>query len=85
MLLFYKNLALLVMERGTRLDYSTGVSLQLLAGDSRELSLSVSPLRSRGRTVGAVLVFRERTQQSVSETSDAINCLHAHIGVRSRS
>lgn len=65
-----QNLALLAIERGTRLDYPDGVALHPPGGDPRELVLTAAPVRTRGRMVGAVLVFHERRQrEAMAETA----------------
>lgn len=59
----YQNLAVQAMQRGARLDYSNDITLELASGDKLDLILSSIPQRSSaGRMVGAVLVFRARTQ-----------------------
>lgn len=60
------NLALLAMERGTRLDYAEGISLLAANGVARQLVLTAAPIRARGRVVGAVLVFHEHRPREVS-------------------
>ncbi len=74
----YQNLALQAMESGTRLDYSSGLTLIRHEGEPCELVLNGSPMRSRGRMVGAVLVFHERSQRSSREPSEAAAAVSRH-------
>ena len=68
------NLALHAMERGTRLGYPDGITLQLSSGASRQLALSSSPIRLQGRMAGAVLVFHEHgTSGNPIEVGSAAN------------
>jgi diguanylate cyclase (GGDEF)-like protein/PAS domain S-box-containing protein len=53
------NLALMVVQRGTRLDYTEGLRLISLAGHAHDVQLTVTPIRTRqNRITGAVVVFR---------------------------
>lgn len=74
----YQNLALLAMERGARLDYTGTVTLEPLTGGTRELVLNGSPLRSRGRMVGAVLAFHEHTRREPREGGQAFATASRH-------
>ncbi len=60
----YENPALLAMERGARLDYPSGVTLEPHVGAPLALVLSSSPLRSQGQVAGALLVFHEQPSGS---------------------
>ena len=60
------NLALLAMERGTRQDYTEGLSMEPFGAAPREIVLRASPMRLRGRMVGAVLAFHERRRRDGS-------------------
>jgi len=77
----YENLAQLAMDRGTRLDYTGGITLEPHgSGEARELVLNGSPLRAHGRMVGAVLVFHEhtRTRRESTEVNDTIAAANRH-------
>ncbi len=74
----YQNLALQAIERGVRLDYSSGIVLHPHSGEPRELVLNGSPLRSRGRMVGAVLVFHELTRREAREVSETFAAASRH-------
>lgn len=74
----FQNLALLAIERGVRLDYNNGIALEPLTGGTRELVLNGSPLRSRGRMVGAVLAFRELSHRDAREGNDAFAVANRH-------
>lgn len=74
----YQNLALMAMERGVRLDYTQGLVLEPHTGGLRELVLNGSPLRSRGRMVGAVLAFHEQTRREPREAVNTYSTAHRH-------
>lgn len=74
----YKNLASMAIEQGARLEYTSGITLEPHGGTPRELVLNGSPLRSRGRMVGAVLVFHELTSREPREPSQAFTTANRH-------
>ncbi len=74
----HQNLALLAIERGVRLDYKGGVTLEPMTGGTRELVLNGSPLRSHGRMVGAVLAFHEINHRDARETSEIFASASRH-------
>ncbi|MES2884835.1 MAG: EAL domain-containing protein [Pseudomonadota bacterium] len=74
----HQNLALLAMERGARLDYSSGIMLDPHKGEARQLVLNGSPMLSRGRMVGTVLVFHELTARSEREPSETVAAMSRH-------
>lgn len=65
----YKNLATMAIEQGARLEYHNGITLEPHNGTPRELALNGSPLRSRNRMVGAVLVFHELSPRESRDAS----------------
>lgn len=57
------NIAERTMARGTRYDFTDGLRLEPHGAAEREIVLRASPIRARGRLVGAVLVFHERSRR----------------------
>jgi len=74
----YQNLARIAIERGARLEYTEGVTLESLTGGTRELVLNGSPLRSRGQMVGAVLAFHERARREARDAPDSFAAASRH-------
>lgn len=74
----YQNLALSAIERGTRLDFTSGITLESHTGGPREVVLNGSPLRSNGQMVGAVLTFHELSRRDSRESNLAQATINRH-------
>ena len=74
----YQNLALSAIERGARLDFTSGITLESHTGGPREVVLNGSPLRSNGQMVGAVLTFHELSRRDSRESNLAQASINRH-------
>lgn len=63
------NIAEQTLKRGSRIDYIDGLCLEPHGAPPSDIVLRASPIRTRGRLVGAVLVFHER-QRRESRSED---------------
>lgn len=74
----YQNLALSAIERGARLDFTSGITLESHTAGPREVVLNGSPLRSGGQMVGAVLTFHELSRRDSRESNLAQASINRH-------
>ena len=81
------NIAERTMARGTRYDFTDGLRLEPHGAAEREIVLRASPIRARGRLVGAVLVFHERSRREtpVPETAPMLEQRDLLTGLPSRA
>ena len=73
------NVAEQTLQRGSRLDYTDGLRMEPHGAAERDIVLRASPIRARGRLVGAVLVFHERLRREAAASEPTPGLQHRDL------
>lgn len=74
-----QNLAEQTLQRGSRLDFTDGLFMEPHGAAERDIVLRSSPIRARGRLVGAVLVFHERLRREAAPIESGTGLQHRDL------